>query len=232
MLRTSSWIITGLTVAALGLSSCHFSNGEYGPASPGAPKSGGSSTGEISYGNGYGGTNTKLLGSSSNLASHPNIYDGAGFKIPNYPPTTLAGWIQGLPLNPSTLSWRSTSLGPILTTNSGQTLYIRLGDAFRHSGCFGTCARAFPPFLTNGAPMATGGLLAANIGVLAAATKGEQVAYGGHPLYTYSGDTSPGDINAQGAGNIWYVISTSGLPVLKAPVSSASSTTSTTLPLG
>ena len=37
-----------------------------------------------------------------------------------------------------------------------------------------------------------------------------QVTYDGRPLYYFAGDTKPGDINGQGVGNVWFVLSASG----------------------
>lgn len=214
--------ILGLAAVAGGLSACHFSNGENGPAGA-APVVVPGSSGKATYKGGYAGTNTHLL-TGSPRGTHPKLDGGAGFPVPNYPPTTLAGWVQGLPRNPSLLSFRQSPYGPILTTSSGKTLYVRLGDAYRISQCVGRCADAFPPFLTNGAPQATGGILPAYIGVLQAATRGEQVSYAQHPLYTYSGDTGPNQYHAEGAGGIWYVISPTGL-VQEKPLSASSPTT-------
>lgn len=182
--------------------------------------------GKATYKGGYQGTNTKLLqGAPAN--TNPSLDDGAGFKVPSYPSTTLPGWIQGHPPGPAVLSFRPSPYGDILTTSTGKTLYIRLGDAYRQSFCHSICANAFPPFLTNGAPQATGGILAAYIGVLEADISGqrEQVAYGQHPLYTYSGDTGPNQYNAEGKGGIWFVINVDG-QIVKQPL--AASTTSTT----
>ena len=180
----------------------------------------GSSTGKAAYGGGFKGNNVNVLGAAPK-GTHPTVDGGAGFTVPNYPTTTLPGWVQGLPSKPSLLSFRKSPYGDILTTSSGKTIYIRLGDAYRISKCAAKCAAAFPPFLTNGAPQATGGILPAYIGVLQAATRGEQVSYAEHPLYTYSGDTGPGQYNAEGAGGIWYVIGTNGL-IRKTKVSSTS----------
>jgi predicted lipoprotein with Yx(FWY)xxD motif len=46
-----------------------------------------------------------------------------------------------------------------------------------------------------------------------------QVTYAGHPLYTYAGDSSPGQTNGEGLnqfGAEWYVLSPSGKKVEKA----------------
>jgi predicted lipoprotein with Yx(FWY)xxD motif len=44
-------------------------------------------------------------------------------------------------------------------------------------------------------------------------TGGKQVTYAGHPLYTYSGDSGPGQTSYVGAksfGGTWYAINASG----------------------
>jgi len=35
---------------------------------------------------------------------------------------------------------------------------------------------------------------------------GNQVEYNGHPLYTYSGDTGPGQTTGEGVGGVWHVV--------------------------
>ena len=34
----------------------------------------------------------------------------------------------------------------------------------------------------------------------------QQVAYKSRPLYRFSGDSKPGDINGDGVGNIWHAV--------------------------
>jgi hypothetical protein len=53
---------------------------------------------------------------------------------------------------------------------------------------------------------------------------GSQVAYNGHPLYTYSGDSAPGQANGEGFGNIWFVAPTT-LPATTTPSAGATPTT-------
>ena len=46
-----------------------------------------------------------------------------------------------------------------------------------------------------------------------AATGATEITYAGHPLYTYAGDTKPGDVKGQGLdqfGAEWYVLAPSG----------------------
>jgi predicted lipoprotein with Yx(FWY)xxD motif len=205
----SAAVIAGLAVT---LSACHFSNGQYGPASAGAavPPTNGPA-GASGSGNS---ATAKLLGGFG-VPKTASSYDGAGFPIPNYGPISYPNYVNGDPKYPVTIGIRNSAYGQILATKSGYTLYIRLGDEFRDSKCFKICLDAFPPELTNGAPQAGPGLLAADLGDLTANNSWEQVSYGGRPLYRYRLDTKPGEINAEGKGGIWYVIGVNGLPITK-----------------
>ena len=93
----------------------------------------------------------------------------------------------------------------VLTTFNGTTLYERTSDPAPGSNCTSQCAQLWPPLLSNGTVISTapiGGNLTVHM-----TANGEQVEYNGHPLYTYSGDTAPGQTNGQGAGNVWQTIS-------------------------
>ncbi len=93
----------------------------------------------------------------------------------------------------------------ILTTFNGMTLYEHTSDPAPGSNCTGQCAHLWPPLLSNGTVISTapiGGNLTVHM-----TANGEQVEYNGHPLYTYSGDTAPGQTNGQGVGNVWQTIS-------------------------
>jgi predicted lipoprotein with Yx(FWY)xxD motif len=41
----------------------------------------------------------------------------------------------------------------------------------------------------------------------------DQVSYGRHLLYTFKGDTKPGETNGQGLNKVWYAISATGTPI-------------------
>jgi predicted lipoprotein with Yx(FWY)xxD motif len=48
---------------------------------------------------------------------------------------------------------------------------------------------------------------------------GEQVLYAGHPLYTYAGDSGPGQTNGEALnqfGAEWYVLGANGAKIEKA----------------
>lgn len=206
-------LVISLT-GALGLTGCQLRHSSGGP-----PPEGGSLGIKSSLG--AGGTNAPSLTGNNN--ANPNTYNGAGFQSQTFESTTIPDSKHGLPIGPTTIQVEQTPYGPVLAAPNGKTLYMRLGDSPTHSGCVAACLLAFPPELTNGAPQAGGGILAAYLGVLTAPIKGEQIAYSGHPLYTYSGDTRPGQIGAQGAGGIWFAVTPVGGP-LRTPATSSSTT--------
>jgi predicted lipoprotein with Yx(FWY)xxD motif len=41
----------------------------------------------------------------------------------------------------------------------------------------------------------------------------DQVSYDRHLLYTFKGDTKPGETNGQGLNKVWYAISATGTPI-------------------
>jgi predicted lipoprotein with Yx(FWY)xxD motif len=108
-------------------------------------------------------------------------------------------------------STNNTSYGAILVDGNGRTLYLFTpDDGMSTPQCTGSCAQTWPPLKASGAPRAEGGAQQSMLGV-----ESGQVTYNGHPLYLYAGDSAPGQTNGQGVGGIWYVVSTSGDPVLR-----------------
>ena len=93
----------------------------------------------------------------------------------------------------------------ILSNSQGMTLYYRTSDAPPARVCSASCASTWPPFIVSGsaAPTSTTTLP----GKLTTMTdaNGKQVAYNGHPLYTFSGDTAPGQTTGNGIAGIWFV---------------------------
>ncbi len=96
----------------------------------------------------------------------------------------------------------------ILTNAQGMTLYYRTTDMPPTTVCSGGCASVWPPLLVSGssAPTSTTSL-PGKLNVQTDAN-GNQVEYNGHPLYTFSGDTAPGQTTGEGFGGIWHVVTT------------------------
>ena len=103
----------------------------------------------------------------------------------------------------------------ILTTSQGKTLYYNTSDTATSSTCSGSCAGTWPPVLSTAIPTTSTTLP----GSLTVATdeNGSQVEYNGHPLYTFSGDTAPGQANGQGIGGVWFAAPTNLAAVTPAP---------------
>ena len=124
------------------------------------------------------------------------------------PPKTASG-------KSATLGVQSTSLGKILDDSQGRTLYVFQGDSGTKSNCSGACATNWPP-LTSAKPTVGKGASASMIGTTKRSDGKTQVTYNGHPLYTFAGDSSPGDTSGQGVsafGGLWYALSPTGQQV-------------------
>lgn len=116
----------------------------------------------------------------------------------------------------ATVTAHASRFGKVLFDGSGRALYLFKRDKGSRSTCSGACAKAWPPFLTTRAPKAGVGARARLLGTTKRVNGARQVTYGGHPLYYFSGDTKPGQINCQNVvefGGRWLVVSPSGAPV-------------------
>ncbi len=111
----------------------------------------------------------------------------------------------------ATVQLRHTSLGNILVSSSGRTLYEFTRDHAHKSSCAAIrgCSPVWPSLKASSRPTAGSGVKAS----LLSTTSGNQVTYAGHPLYTYSGDRGPGKTSYVGAkefGGTWYAINAAG----------------------
>ena len=111
----------------------------------------------------------------------------------------------------ATVQLRHTSLGSILVSSSGRTLYEFTRDHGGKNSCaaISGCSAVWPSLKASARPTAGSGVKAS----LLSTTSGKQVTYAGHPLYTYSGDSGPGKTSYVGAksfGGTWYAIDASG----------------------
>jgi predicted lipoprotein with Yx(FWY)xxD motif len=99
--------------------------------------------------------------------------------------------------NRATVKVGNTSLGKILERKSGFTLYEFTRDRRNKDTCVSVrgCAATWPPLTTGGKPMAGPGVKSSLLGTITLAHGVKQVTYAGHPLYTYSGDSGPGQVD-------------------------------------
>jgi len=110
----------------------------------------------------------------------------------------------------------STQLGKVLVDGKGRTLYLFEADKGAMSKCSGACAAAWPPLTSSGKPTAGTGVVASKLGTAKRPDGTTGVTYAGHPLYTYAGDTAPGQTAGEGLtdyGAEWYALSAAGKTV-------------------
>jgi predicted lipoprotein with Yx(FWY)xxD motif len=94
----------------------------------------------------------------------------------------------------------------VLTNADGLTLYWFAPDTRTSSKCTGSCAAYWPP--VSGSPAAGPGVTG-KLGTIKRPSGGLQATYDGHPLYTYIGDSAPGQANGNDLdlnGGFWYDI--------------------------
>jgi predicted lipoprotein with Yx(FWY)xxD motif len=111
----------------------------------------------------------------------------------------------------------STKLGKVLVDGKGRTLYLFEADKGTSSKCDGACASAWPPLTSSGKPTAGAGVFASKLGTAKRPDGTTGVTYDGHPLYTYAGDTAPGQTAGEGLtdyGAPWYALSAAGKTVV------------------
>ena len=106
----------------------------------------------------------------------------------------------------------------VLTSAKGFTLYTFAPDTPTTSNCNGACAQNWPP--VKGPATASG--VKGTFGTIKRSDGSVQATFDGHLLYTFVGDTAPGQAKGNGlnvAGGVWHEITTSGT----APAGSSSS---------
>jgi len=150
-------------------------------------------------------------------------------------PTTSAG-SAGASSSPSgvTISTKSVhGVGTVLVDGQGRTLYMLTSERGGKITCTAAngCTKLWPvAALPTGmtAAKAGNGVQASLLGTANGPDGVRYVTYDHWPLYTYAGDSAPGQANGEGIasfGGTWYVLGASGTPVTSTahPASSPSS---------
>jgi predicted lipoprotein with Yx(FWY)xxD motif len=98
----------------------------------------------------------------------------------------------------------------VLTNARGYTLYWFVPDTPAKSTCYGTCAVYWPPVI--GTPAASPGMTG-KLGTVRRSDGAAQVTYDRHLLYTYVGDSAPGQASGNNIdlnGGLWHEMTVSG----------------------
>jgi len=146
---------------------------------------------------------------------------------PSTPATSAAGTTQQSH-GSATIMTHSTSKGTVLTNAQGKTLYWFAIDTPTKSNCDASCISFWPP-VTGKAVAASGTSLMHGFGTITRSDGSTQATYAGHPLYTYTGDSGPGQIAGNGlnvSGGLWWAMTPSGAKLGAAAPSGSSSSSS------
>jgi len=120
------------------------------------------------------------------------------------------------PAGPGTASagagLRATTIAgvTVLTNSAGRTLYSFAPDTPTKSVCNGSCAVYWPPVR---GPLTAGAGVSGQLSTIKRADGSTQETYDGHPLYTYVGDSGPGQAHGNNLnlnGGLWHVVPVSG----------------------
>jgi predicted lipoprotein with Yx(FWY)xxD motif len=138
-------------------------------------------------------------GSSSAAAANTPAAQGTAVSSA---PASAAG---GTALVAKTISGKN-----VLTDAKGFTLYWFVPDTATTSKCTGSCATYWPPVK---GPATAGAGVTGKLGTITRSDGTTQATYNGHPLYTYAGDTAPGQDKGNGlnvSGGLWYTVAVTG----------------------
>jgi predicted lipoprotein with Yx(FWY)xxD motif len=129
------------------------------------------------------------------------------------------------PASGTVVATKKTSLGTILVTGAGKTLYLFVNDKPGHPACKGGCLTIWPPLKASGKVTVSGSAKKADLGTIKIAGGIKQVTYNKHPLYLFASAAK----GTSGEGvNGFYVVSPSGSKVAKSTTTPTTTTTTTT----
>ncbi|MGN6663350.1 MAG: COG4315 family predicted lipoprotein [Solirubrobacterales bacterium] len=140
---------------------------------------------------GGGSSNTTTNGENAASSSEAPASSGSGM-------TVSTGEVPGL--------------GTVLVDSEGLTVYQFAKDQGSTSSCYGACEQGWPPVIAKGKPSGEGEM-ASQLGTTKRKDGTMQVTFAGHPLYTYAGDTEPGEANGNEStafGGKWSALNESG----------------------
>src|SRR5689334_17351276 len=90
---------------------------------------------------------------------------------------------------PKALQLRSTDLGRVIVDSKKHTLYMLTADGKNSSTCSDACAANWPPAKAPKKPKLGSGLSKDKLKVIKRSDGTKQLAYAGHPLYRFIGDS-------------------------------------------
>ena len=107
-----------------------------------------------------------------------------------------------------------SDFGTMLFDRRDQAIYLFGKEQSSRPECYGACAEAWPPVLTDGEPRADRQARQGLLGTVERRDGTTQVTYAGHPLYFYAHE-GPGQVlchDVEEYGGVWLVVRPSGTP--------------------
>lgn len=141
---------------------------------------------------------------------------------PTSKPTGASPHATGPAASSTALRTRTVHGTEVLTNAKGFTVYTFAPDSSTTSKCNGACATAWPPVP---GPATPGSGVTGKLTTITRSNGTRQAAYDGHPLYTFTGDKSPGEATGNGVnafGGLWHAATPSGA-MMPAPAKSPTS---------
>jgi len=125
---------------------------------------------------------------------------------------TQAGPTPAPAASKGAVALKTTTIGgaTVLTNAKGFTLYWFTPDTPAKSACYGSCAAYWPP--VTGRPAANPGITG-HLGTIQRSGGQLQATYHGYPLYTYIGDSAPGQAHGNNLnlnGGLWHEVTMTG----------------------
>ena len=154
----------------------------------------------------------KLLTTASLAAAVLAVTACARSSSSSSPPASSSAQAAGASSASSGTTLKTTTIGgtQVLTNSAGFTLYWFAPDTSTTSKCTGSCVTYWPPVK---GPATAGSGVTGTLGVITRPDGTMQATYNGHPLYTYVGDSAPGQNKGNGlniSGGLWYQATVSG----------------------
>ncbi|HEX2362401.1 MAG TPA: hypothetical protein VHI11_10045 [Jiangellaceae bacterium] len=114
----------------------------------------------------------------------------------------------------TTITTADSEFGEILFDDAGQAIYLFGRETTSKPECDDDCAEEWPPVLTEGDPVAAGGVEPDQLGTTPRTDGSVQVTYAGHPLYYYAheGTNEVKCHNVREFGGLWLVVTPNGTP--------------------
>ena len=165
----------------------------------------------------------KLLTTASLAAAVLAVTACASSSSSSSPPASSSAQAAGASSASSGTTLKTTTIGgtQVLTNSAGFTLYWFAPDTSTTSKCTGSCVTYWPPVK---GPATAGSGVTGTLGVITRPDGTMQATYNGHPLYTYVGDSAPGQNKGNGlniSGGLWYQATVSGAAPAASPSTSS-----------